>query len=507
MPLVFSPLDPRILYFAGNVVFKTLNGGHSWQVISPDLTRASYDVPANLGAFTALDPEHGRHRGVIYTIAPSFTRLNLLWVGTDDGLIHVTHDGGRTWKNVTPPALTPWSKVSLLEASHSDTLVAYAAVNRFRLDDLHPHIFRTRDGGRTWAEITAGIPDHEVVNAVREDPVRRGLLFAGSERAVYVSFDDGDHWQSLRLDMPATAIRDLVIHDSDLVVGTHGRSFWILDDITPLRQLGGPTPLAAVVLFRPAGAVRVRWNRNPDTPLPPDEPAGKNPPDGAILDYYLKSPATGPVTLEVLDRQGRVVRRFSSADQPAPPESTLNIPTWWIRPPQLLSVEAGMHRFVWDLHYPPPASLSHEYPISATYRDTPREPRGPWVLPRSYTVRLTVSGKAYTQPLTVRMDPRVRTPAAGLALQLSEAQRLVVALRQDSVALGEVRQRKAGQSGPSAALDSLDAAFARLNGQLARAYGVIEGSDGTPTTQAVAAVGRLERELADLLAQWSRVRP
>ena len=507
MPLVFSPLDPRILYFAGNVVFKTLNGGHRWQVISPDLTRASYDVPANLGAFTALDPEHGRHRGVVYTIAPSFKRLNLLWVGTDDGLIHLTHDGGRTWRNVTPAALTPWSKVSLLEASHSDTLVAYAAVNRFRLDDLRPHILRTRDGGRTWAEITAGIPDHEVVNAVREDPVRRGLLFAGSERAVYVSFDDGDHWQSLRLDMPATAIRDLVIHDSDLVVATHGRSFWILDDITPLRQLGGPTPLAAVVLFRPAGAVRVRWNRNPDTPLPPDEPAGKNPPDGAILDYYLRSSASGPVTLEVLDRRGRVVRRFSSADQPAPPESTLNIPTWWIRPPQLLSAAAGMHRFVWDLHYAPPASLSHEYPISATYRDTPREPRGPWVLPGSYTVRLTVSGQAYTQPLKVRMDPRVRTPAAGLALQLSEAQRVVVALRQDSVALGEVRQRKAGQSVPSAALDSLDAALARLNGQLARAYGVIEGSDGTPTTQAVAAVTKLERELADLLARWSRVGP
>ncbi len=506
MPLLFSPLDPRILYFAGNVVFKTLNGGHSWQVISPDLTRASYDVPANLGAFTALDPEHGRHRGVVYTIAPSFRRLNLLWVGTDDGLIHVTHDGGRTWKNVTPPALTPWSKVSLLEASHSDTLVAYAAVNRFRLDDLHPHILRTRDGGRTWVEITAGIPDHEVVNAVREDPVRRGLLFAGSERAVYVSFDDGDHWQSLRLDMPATAIRDLVIHDSDLVVGTHGRSFWILDDITPLRQLGGPTPLAPVVLFRPAGAVRVRWNRNPDTPLPPDEPTGKNPPDGAILDYYLQSRASGPVILEVLDRQGRVVRHLSSADQPTPPESTLNIPTWWIRQPPLLSAEAGMHRFVWDLHYAPPASLSHEYPISATYRDTPLEPRGPWVLPGSYVVRLTVSGKVYTQPLTVRMDPRVRTLLAGLALQLNEAQRLVVALRQDSVALGEVRQRKAGQSAPSAALDSLDAELGRLNGQLARAYGVIEGSDGTPTTQAVGAVGRLERELADLLTRWSRVR-
>ncbi len=509
MPLLFSPLDPRILYFAGNVVFKTLNGGHSWQVISPDLTRASYDVPANLGAFTGLDPEHGQHRGVVYTIAPSFQRINLLWAGTDDGLIHVTHDGGRSWKNVTPPALTPWSKVSLMEASHSDTLEAYAAVNRFRLDDLRPHIFRTKDGGRTWAEVVAGIPPNEVVNAVREDPVRRGLLFAGSERAVYVSFDDGDHWQSLRLEMPATAIRDLVIHDSDLVVGTHGRSFWILDDITPLRQLDARTTGAAAVLFRPAGAVRVRWNRNPDTPLPPDEPAGKNPPDGALLDYYLKFAATGPVTLTVLDRRGRVVRQYSSADQPAPPESTVNIPTWWIRPPQVLSAAAGMHRFVWDLHYPPPASLSHEYPISATYRDTPREPRGPWVLPGTYTVRLAVDGKVYTQPLTVRMDPRVRTPAGGLAQQFALAQRLVSALRQDSVALGEVRARKSaggGPGAPAAVLDSLDTGLARLNGQLARAYGVIEGSDETPTTQAAAAVGRLELDLAALLARWRRVR-
>ena len=509
MPLLFSPLDPRILYFAGNVVFKTLNGGHSWQVISPDLTRASYDVPASLGAFTALDPEHGRHRGVVYTVAPSFQRLNLLWAGTDDGLIQVTHDGGRSWKNVTPPALTPWSKVSLMEASHSDTLEAYAAVNRFRLDDLRPHIFRTKDGGRTWAEVVEGIPPNEVVNAVREDPVRRGLLFAGSERAVYVSFDDGDHWQSLRLEMPATAIRDLVIHDSDLVVGTHGRSFWILDDLTPLRQLDARTTGAAAVLFRPAGAVRVRWNRNPDTPLPPDEPAGKNPPDGAMLDYYLKSRATGPVTLTVLDRRGRVVRQYSSADQPAPPESTVNIPTWWIRPPPVLSAAAGMHRFVWDLHYPPPASLSHEYPISATYRDTPREPRGPWVLPGTYTVQLAVDGKVYTQPLTVRMDPRVRTPAGGLAQQFVLAQRLVSALRQDSLMLGEVRARKSaggGPGAPAAALDSLDTGLARLNGQLARAYGVIEGSDETPTTQAAAAVGRLELDLAALLGRWRRVR-
>jgi photosystem II stability/assembly factor-like uncharacterized protein len=504
MPVVFSPVDPHVLYFAGNVVFKTLDGGHSWTVISPDLTRPSSDVPASLGAFTSLDPEHGRHRGVIYTIAPSFKRLNLLWVGTDDGLIHVTHNGGRTWKNVTPPALTPWSKVSLLEASHFDTLEAYAAVNRFRLDDLHPHVFRTRDGGGTWTEITAGIPDNEVVNAVREDPVRRGLLYGGSERAVYVSFDDGDHWQSLRLDMPATAIRDLVVHETDLVVGTHGRSFWILDDITPLRQLDARTTAADAVLFRPARATRVRWNKNTDTPPPPDEPAAKNPPDGAIIDYALRAAASGSVTLDIVDRLGMPVRHFSSDDRAEPAETTLNIPTSWIRPPQSLSSGAGMHRFVWDLRYPPPATLSHEYPIAAIEHDTPREPRGPWVLPGIYTVKLTVNGKSYSQPLTVRMDPRARITPAALAQQLSLARRLGVALRQDSAVLGEVRVRKA--AAPTAALDSLERGLARLNAELARVYGVVEGADEAPTTQAMAAVAKLERDLSGLLARWHRAR-
>ena len=536
MPVVFSPVDPHVLYLGANVVFKTLNGGGSWQTISPDLTRPTADVPASLGAFAPLDLEQGRHRGVIYTIAPSFTRPGLLWAGTDDGLIHVTHDGGRRWTDVTPAALTPWSKVSLMEASHFDTLVAYAAVNRFRLDDLHPHIYRTSDGGRTWSEVVEGIPPNEVVNAVREDPVRRGLLYAGTERSVYVSFDDGAHWQSLRLDLPASSVRDLVVHDTDLVVATHGRSFWILDDITPLRQIAAAAAAAAAgspYLYRPAPAVRVRWNENTDTPLPPDEPAGKNPPDGAVLDYYLARPAAGPVVLEIRDRSGALMRRLASSDRPEPPDTTINIPLSWIRSTPVLSTDRGMHRFVWDLHAAPPAALQHEYPISAIRGDTPREPRGPWVLPGSYTVRLSVDGVTLTQRLAVRMDPRVRPGPGALEQQFALAERLVRAMDRDAAALERVHALEArlksirGRAAPGRAggLDSLDARAAalasgagrpaprpgggerdadnltRLNADLVAAYNVVEGADAVPTAAVRAVVGELERSLERLLAR------
>jgi photosystem II stability/assembly factor-like uncharacterized protein len=532
LPVVFSPVDPRVLYFAGNVLFRTTDGGVSWQTISPDLTRASYDVPASLGAFTSLDPEQGKHRGVIYTVAPSFRKAGLLWIGTDDGLIHVTHDGGRRWADVTPPALTPWSKLSLIEASHFDTLTAYAAVNRFRLDDLQPHIYRTRDGGKTWAEIVDGIAASAVVNAVREDPVRHRLLYAGTERGVYVSFDDGDHWQSLRLNLPATSVRDLVVHDSDLVVATHGRSFWILDDATPLRYAAAAAAAIAAgvaYLYPPAGAVRARWNQNTDTPLPIDEPAAPNPPDGAVIDYHLARPAKSPVVIEVLDRQGRLVRRYSTEDEAEPVDSGVNIPTWWIRAPRLPGAEAGMHRFVWDLHGSPPPAPHHEYPIAAILHDTPREPRGPWVLPGRYVVRLTVDGRTHAQPLTVRMDPRVRVGPVALARQLDLAVRLTRALSRDSAALDSIRvlrravraERERVGARPVASLDSLEQELATLEtapggrpggappapsltvvyGQLADLYGVVEGADAAPTQAAEALGHRLERDLAALEAR------
>ncbi|HUR82579.1 MAG TPA: glycoside hydrolase, partial [Thermoanaerobaculia bacterium] len=367
-PIAFSPADPHVLFFASNTLWKTTNGGRAWTEISPDLSRKTFELPASVGKYKSDEAAAVKQRGVIYAIAPSPLDVNRIWAGTDDGLIHLTTDGGKTWKDVTPSALVPWAKVSILEASHFDANAAYAAINTFRLDDLRPHIYRTRDGGRTWTHITLGIPDAGIVNVVREDPKTKGLLFAGTERAVYVSFDDGDHWQSLRLNMPATSIRDLVLHDDDVVVGTHGRGFWILDDIEPLRQ-NRVVSLNAVHLFKPQRAWRFRWNKNTDTPLPADEPAGQNPPDGAIIDYYLASPAS-EVTLEVLDASGALVRRFSSRDEAAPPQTTGNVPWYWIRPQHALSGGQGMHRFVWDLHYAPFPPKTPSYPIAAVPRDT-----------------------------------------------------------------------------------------------------------------------------------------
>jgi photosystem II stability/assembly factor-like uncharacterized protein len=535
MPLIFSTVDPHVLYLGAEVVLKTINGGHSWETISPDLTRETYPTPESMGIFAELDPEKGKHRGVIYALAPSRKDVNTLWAGTDDGLIHVTHDGGKTWKNVTPPELTPWSKVSQLDASYFDNETVYASINRFRLDDLRPHIYRTHDGGKTWKTITGGIPDNEVVNTVREDPVRKGMLFAGTERTTYVSFDDGDHWQPLRLNMPATSIRDLVIHGDDVVVGTHGRSFWILDDITPLRQLG---PQSTTLLYKPQTAIRIARDRGTDTPLTPEVPAGQNPPDGAILDYYVASKPSAPVTLEIFDHLGKSVRKFSSDDKPEPVnEREMNVPTYWFRAPKVLSGEPGMHRWVWDLHLSPPGALSHDYPISAVFHDTPRYPLGPWVMPGAYSVKLTVDGKTYTQALTVKLDPRVKTPLVGLTEQFTLGEMAWSAMNQDFDTLEKIRAlrdilREKENQTTGALTESVKALeeklasiagaggggrrgrgnagasenLSRLNGELAQELGFLEESDHTPTAQTAAAVAALRKSLDGLLAQWSAIR-
>jgi photosystem II stability/assembly factor-like uncharacterized protein len=416
-PVLFNPIDKKTLYYAGNVLFKTNNAGNSWQVISPDLSRDSSDVvkniPNSIGIYTNDDMKKMKRRGVIYTVAPSYIDINTIWCGTDDGLIHVTKDGGKTWRNVTPPQLTAWSKVSLMDASHTDVNTAYAAVNKIRLDDMQPHIYKTTDGGKTWKEITKGLPN-DPINVVKEDPIQKGLLFAGSERAVYVSFDDGANWQSLKLNMPATSIRDLVIKDDDLVIGTHGRSFWILDDITSLRQVNNQLINQSTILYKPQNTFRVRWNMYPDTPIPQEEPAGQNPPDGAVINYYLNENVNS-IRLEILDAKNNMVRKYSSLDTMYK-IGDVNIPHYWIRPQQILSAAAGSHRFMWDMHYTP-LNVPPSYPISATYVNTAPEATSPWVMPGKYTAELTVNGKVYSQSFIVKMDPRVKTNAKDLQLQ------------------------------------------------------------------------------------------
>ena len=414
-PVLFSPIDKKTLYFAGNVLFKTTSGGKSWEVISPDLSREAWDIPASVGIYTNAEMKAMPRRGVIYTIAPSFMDINTIWCGTDDGLIHLTRDGGKHWTNVTPTAITSWSKISLMEASHFDNNAAYAAVNRIRCDDMKPHIYKTSDAGKTWTEIVNGLPE-DPINAVREDPTTKGLLYAGSETAVYFSLDDGGHWQTLRQNMPATSIRDLVVKDNDIVVGTHGRSFWVLDDISLLRQLAREK-ITGNYLFKPATATRVRWSMYTDTPLPQEEPAGENPPDGAILDYYLSNKAA-EVQLDIYSK-GKdgpaLIHHYSSKDS-LYEVGPVNIPLYWIRPQQILSTNAGHHRFCWDMKYQP-LNLPPSYPIGANYMNTAPEATAPWVMPGNYVVRLTVDGQSMEKEISVRMDPRVKTSRADLQMQ------------------------------------------------------------------------------------------
>ncbi|MDT5062327.1 MAG: hypothetical protein QOH63_2786 [Acidobacteriota bacterium] len=402
LPLVFSQADRHALYFSDQFLFRTTNGGDSWDQISPDLTREDPGVPPNLDEITAADAPEGKRRGVIYTIAPSPLRVPTVWIGTDDGYIQITNDDGKTWQNVTPPQLTPWSKVVMMDASHFDVNEAYAAIDRHRLEDNEPYIYRTRDGGKTWTEITRGLPAGVYMQTVKEDPQRRGLLFAGTELGVFVSFDDGDHWQSLQLNLPHASMRDLVVHEDDLVVATHGRGFWVLDDITPLRQLNAEVLKSSAYLFRPADAVNMPLPNENGTPQPRDEPLAENPPSGAIIDYYLKTNGSGPVTLEILDPAGESIRRYSSEDRTPPVNpDTLSVPAFWIRTPEPLSTAAGMHRWVWDLRPTPPVDRGAQGGGGGGERGGAAP-----VLPGIYTVKLTVGGKSYTQPLKVKMDPR-----------------------------------------------------------------------------------------------------
>ncbi len=534
-PTMFSPVDPHTLYYASNVLFKTTDGANSWQAISQDLTRENPGTPASVGTLIRKNAE--KQRGVIYALAPSFKNVNMLWAGTDDGLIWRTQDGGKNWSDITPKELTPWSKVTQISASHFDEATAYASVSRFRVDDNHPYIYRTHDSGKNWKLIVSGLPDFGPVDTVREDPVRKGLLFAGTENAVWVSFDDGDHWQSLQLNLPHTSMRDLWIYDNDLIVATHGRSFWILDDITPLRELANSPNSNSARLFTPTPAYRIQRDTNTDTPLPPDEPAAANPPDGAVIDYYLPHAPSGAVTLEILNARGQVVRKFSSADQPPVSEEDLKkqlIPLYWLRPFHALSADAGMHRWVWDLHYATPVATHHEYPIAAIPGDTPRLPLGPNALPGTYTAKLTADGKSYSASFTVKMDPRVKTSAAGLDKKFQAETQLALSLSQTSEAvlqaglirnvLEKLTQQSTGwvhaplqlfqdklnallgPPGATPAPASSEVTLTQVNGEIATLYGQVWQADAEPTSAQTEAIAATERNEQDMMKRWETLK-
>jgi photosystem II stability/assembly factor-like uncharacterized protein len=535
LPLVFSEIDPHVLYFSAQVLFRTADGGNSWQKISPDLTREDPGVPSNLDPATAADAPPSKRRGVIYTIAPSPSKAGEIWVGTDDGLVHLTRDEGKTWTDVTPKELTPWSKVTHIAASRFEAGKAFAAVDRHRLEDLQPYLYRTKDFGKTWQRVSNGIPEGSFLNCVREDLKVAGLLYACTEKGVYVSFNDGDDWQPLQFNLPTTSVRDLVVHEDDLVIATFGRSFWVLDDVTPLRQWSLKVASAEAWLFAPQTAYRVRPGSDEGTPIPFDEPQAENPPTGAVIDYYLKQKQTEAVQLEILDAAGRLVRRFASTDEvPKTNPDELDIPMYWVHDAEPLSAEAGLHRLVWDLRYA----------FSGPRRRSRRGGGGPMAVPGQYTVKLTAAGKTLSVPLLLKMDPRVKTSAQDLQRQFQLASNLAAEVAEFSAAvagaddlkrqIAALGKQAEGHAELVSALSDLDRKIGALAGlatvgggfgsfgfarpgeepttlrQVSSAMGtllgIVESADVAPSADATAASEKWEAAGKAALARWEAVR-
>ncbi|MGA8531303.1 MAG: glycoside hydrolase, partial [Acidobacteriaceae bacterium] len=523
-PILFSPVDPHTMYYAANHLFKTTDYGHTWETISPDLSREHTGQPASLQPLTPAQQDE--RRGVIYAVAASYKNTQTIWAGTDDGLVWITRDGGKNWTQITPPGLTPWSKIAQIDASRFNDDTAYVAVSRERIDDMKPYAFRTHDGGKTWQSIADGLD--APVNAIRADPVQPGLLYAATELGVWVSFNDGDHWQPLEYNLPHTSMRDLLVKDDDLVVATHGRSFWVLDDVAPLRELaaqsGGPLP----TLLKPADAWRVRRSEYTDTPMPPDEPMGKNPPDGALIDYDLATAAQN-VTLQILDTDGKVLRTYTSHDPvtPTPEElKTETIPPYWPLRHGPMPVSEGMHRWVWDLRSTTPTSTRYGYPISAVPYRTPLQPQGPLVAPGTYTVKLTVDGKSETEPVTVKMDPRVHMTQDELVALHSAQMAMADALNSvaqddlDAHAVEEqlnapgnadlasqVAQYKQGldkvlKGDPAQHQPGVD----EVSGEAGQLYSELEGADAVPTEALIQAAQHVEHEGTEVAPAWEDFR-
>lgn len=529
VPLAFSPHDPHTLYLGAQFVLKTSDGGMHWESISPDLTDRK--VTATAANRPPVAP-------AISTLAPSTVQRGEIWAGTSNGAVHFTDDG-MAWPDVTPQDTPALATVNTIEAGRHDAAAAYAAISG--LNDSRPYVYRTRDKGRTWQKIVAGLDDSALVRVVREDPVRKGLLYAGTETSVYVSFDDGDHWQSLQLNLPTSSMRDLVVHGDDLVVATYGRSLWILDNVTPLREIAAETAAPDVRLFHSPAAVRVRWDMNQDTPLPIETPAGRNPPDGAIIDYYLKSTPPGEVTLTISDARGDLVRKYTSEP---PPRPTLlpNVPDYWFAPPAVLSKAPGMNRFAWNLRYPTPKVLPFSYYgnvlsyVEYTLADhaipgeTPRDqPEGPYVVPGEYVAELSVGGRTYRQTLTVKPDPRVHPSQADLIDQLAlvmdmidglaasyDAYYQLTALR--SAIADRRKSMTANAGGVSKTIEVLDGQAASImngtpgapgvgpaNRDLARYFTMAESGDARPAETLRAAAGDSCQALADALGRWRQL--
>lgn len=524
MPLLFHPKDDTMLLFGTNVVWKTMNGGQNWEKMSPDLTRKQPEVPASVGDFYSEAMESMPQRAIVYSLGPSHLNRDIIWAGTDDGLVHVTKDGGNTWSNVTPPDVKSWDKISQIDAGHFNEGTAYIAVNAIRKDNMAPLVYKTHDFGKTWNLINNGMNPIGPVNTVRENHRAPGLLFAGTEREVYFSVDDGANWQSLRLNMPASSIRDLVIKENDLVIGTHGRSIWILDNFSPLRELAklGNRPH----LFRPALATRVRHNMFGDTPLPPEEPTGQNPPDGAIIDYFLPSDAK-EVTLQIWDSNKQLVNEYGSDDVWQLPDSTsLPHPTYWIRPKDKLSTKKGHQRFIWNLRYPDPPEAKKSYAIAAVKHDTPISPKGPFVSPGSYTLKLIVDGQTMEQNVVVRMDPRVKSSEedimqqTDLSLKVYKAYNELYVLRRKAKKLMESTSNRKmktfinkfmGDRNPRDG-DQLygsihyvpfkDETLVGLQEKLLHTLVVLQASDERPTEATAMAVGQLLDMKDVFVNQW-----
>ncbi|HYL11648.1 MAG TPA: hypothetical protein VEV41_01340 [Terriglobales bacterium] len=524
-PILISPHDPNVVYTTAQMVFKSTDHGMSWTAISSDLTRNDKSKQDSSGGPITKDNTSVEYYDTVFTIAESPVQKDLLWAGTDDGLIQVTRDGGKNWANVTPKGMPEWSLVSLIDASPHDAGTAYVAVDCHKLDDLKPYVYRTADFGKSWTKITNGIPDGAYVHAVREDPAQKGLLYAGTETGVFVSWDNGANWQSLQLDLPTTPIHDLVVKNNDLVVATHGRSFWILDDITPLRQLSAQAASSPMIQYKPGITYRLHWPEFFER----RQPVGQNAPRGALVSYYFKTAPKGEVTLEILDAQGAIVRKYSSVEK-----KEAETPPEWpdLEPqPEKIPAEAGMNRFAWDLRYEGPHKLPGE--VGAEYRS-----KGPMAPPGNYQIRLTAEGKSLTVPLELKMDPRVNVSAADMQKEfdlelkirglLSDLHDTVREIRETRVQLGTLRNRLEGArfktiSDSSDALNKKMAPieehllqvnaksseanlnFPNMADEQLHSLAFSVETDAAPTMQQYEAFDSLNQEAAPLVAQWKNI--